>query len=115
MSEYAHARTGIDIDTGARIGKNFFIDHGFTVENRGTALLVNSTVNVSTRFGTHQLNVTTLPAGEIQTFKIQLPTAALDPASPLRVQTSVAPGNGQVDGFPANNTRADVFETEANP
>jgi serine O-acetyltransferase len=28
MSEYAHAVTGIDIHPGARIGKNFFIDHG---------------------------------------------------------------------------------------
>ena len=28
MSEYAHALTGIDIHPGARIGRNFFIDHG---------------------------------------------------------------------------------------
>ena len=28
MSEYAHGITGIDINPGARIGKNFFIDHG---------------------------------------------------------------------------------------
>jgi serine O-acetyltransferase len=28
MSEYAHARTGIDIHPGAKIGKSFFIDHG---------------------------------------------------------------------------------------
>jgi len=28
MSEFAHSRTGIDIHPGARIGKNFFIDHG---------------------------------------------------------------------------------------
>jgi serine O-acetyltransferase len=28
MSECAHAQTGIDIHPGARIGKNFFIDHG---------------------------------------------------------------------------------------
>lgn len=28
MSEYAHQVTGIDIHPGARIGKNFFIDHG---------------------------------------------------------------------------------------
>lgn len=28
MSEYAHGKTGIDIHPGARIGKNFFIDHG---------------------------------------------------------------------------------------
>jgi len=28
MSEYAHTETGIDIHPGARIGRNFFIDHG---------------------------------------------------------------------------------------
>ena len=28
MSENAHTRTGIDIHPGARIGRNFFIDHG---------------------------------------------------------------------------------------
>ncbi len=28
MSEYAHARTGIDIHPGARIGRHFMIDHG---------------------------------------------------------------------------------------
>ena len=28
MTEYAHARTGIDIHPGATIGKRFFIDHG---------------------------------------------------------------------------------------
>jgi serine O-acetyltransferase len=28
MTEYAHAKTGIDIHPGARIGQGFFIDHG---------------------------------------------------------------------------------------
>lgn len=28
ISEYGHSRTGIDINPGAKIGKNFFIDHG---------------------------------------------------------------------------------------
>jgi serine O-acetyltransferase len=28
MSEWTHAKTGIDIHPGARIGRNFFIDHG---------------------------------------------------------------------------------------
>jgi len=28
MSEHAHSETGIDIHPGAKIGKNFFIDHG---------------------------------------------------------------------------------------
>jgi len=31
MSEYAHSITGIDIHPGAKIGKNFFIDHGTSV------------------------------------------------------------------------------------
>ena len=28
MTEYAHSKTGIDINSGAEIGKYFFIDHG---------------------------------------------------------------------------------------
>jgi serine O-acetyltransferase len=28
MSEWAHTQTGVDIHPGARIGRNFFIDHG---------------------------------------------------------------------------------------
>jgi serine O-acetyltransferase len=28
MSEHAHSKTGIDIHPGAKIGRNFFIDHG---------------------------------------------------------------------------------------
>ena len=28
MTEYAHSRTGIDINPGAKIGEHFFIDHG---------------------------------------------------------------------------------------
>ena len=34
MSEHAHARTGIDIHPGARIGRRFFIDHGTGVVDR---------------------------------------------------------------------------------
>ena len=28
MTEYAHGKTGIDINSGATIGRYFFIDHG---------------------------------------------------------------------------------------
>src|SRR6202012_1554784 len=28
MTEWAHARTGMDLNPGARIGSHFFIDHG---------------------------------------------------------------------------------------
>ncbi len=39
MSEYAHAKTGIDIHPGAEIGKSFFIDHGTGVVIGETAVI----------------------------------------------------------------------------
>lgn len=42
MSEYAHSRTGIDINPGAVIGRSFFIDHG-------TGIVIGET----TRIGDH--------------------------------------------------------------
>ena len=45
MSECAHARTGIDIHPGARIGKNFFIDHGTGVVI-GETTIIGSNVKI---------------------------------------------------------------------
>jgi len=42
MSECAHAKTGIDIHPGARIGKNFFIDHGTGVVIGETTIIGNN-------------------------------------------------------------------------
>jgi serine O-acetyltransferase len=39
MTEHAHARTGIDIHPGTRIGSSFFIDHGTGVVVGGTAVI----------------------------------------------------------------------------
>ncbi|MDB6153285.1 MAG: Serine O-acetyltransferase [Chthoniobacteraceae bacterium] len=39
MTEWAHARTGIDIHPGARIGSHFFIDHGTGVVIGETSVL----------------------------------------------------------------------------
>jgi serine O-acetyltransferase len=39
MSEYAHSVTGIDIHPGAKIGKNFFIDHGTGVVIGETSII----------------------------------------------------------------------------
>jgi serine O-acetyltransferase len=41
MTEWAHARTGIDIHPGATIGSNFFIDHGTGVVVGETAVIGN--------------------------------------------------------------------------
>jgi len=42
MSERAHARTGIDIHPGARIGSHFFIDHGTGVVIGETTIIGNN-------------------------------------------------------------------------
>lgn len=39
MTEYAHGKTGIDINSGATIGKYFFIDHG-------TGVVIGETTNI---------------------------------------------------------------------
>ena len=39
MTEYAHTKTGIDIHPGAKIGRNFFIDHGTGVVVGETAII----------------------------------------------------------------------------
>ena len=41
MSEYAHGKTGIDINPGAAIGEYFFIDHGTGVVIGETAIIGN--------------------------------------------------------------------------
>ncbi len=42
MTEWAHARTGIDIHPGARIGSHFFIDHG-------TGVVIGETCRIGSR------------------------------------------------------------------
>jgi len=42
MTEWAHARTGIDIHPGATIGKNFFIDHGTGVVIGETTIIADN-------------------------------------------------------------------------
>src|SRR6478736_125308 len=42
MSEWAHSKTGIDINPGATIGSPFFIDHGTGVVIGETAVIGNN-------------------------------------------------------------------------
>jgi serine O-acetyltransferase len=50
MSEYAHGKTGIDINPGATIGEYFFIDHG-------TGIVIGETTVIGNRVKIYQ-NVT---------------------------------------------------------
>lgn len=47
MSEWAHAQTGIDIHPGARIGRNFFIDHG-------TGVVIGETTDIGENVKVYQ-------------------------------------------------------------
>lgn len=47
MSEYTHAKTGIDIHPGARIGESFFIDHG-------TGVVVGETTEIGANVKLYQ-------------------------------------------------------------
>ena len=47
MSEYAHGRTGIDINPGATIGEYFFIDHG-------TGVVVGETTEIGNNVKLYQ-------------------------------------------------------------
>lgn len=42
ISEYAHSRTGIDINPGAKIGHHFFIDHGTGIVIGETCIIGNN-------------------------------------------------------------------------
>lgn len=42
ITEYAHGRTGIDINPGAQIGDSFFIDHGTGIVIGETAIIGNN-------------------------------------------------------------------------
>ena len=42
MSEYVHGKTGIDIHPGAKIGNNFFIDHGTGIVIGETTVIGNN-------------------------------------------------------------------------
>lgn len=59
MTEYAHSITGIDIHPGAKIGKNFFIDHG-------TGVVVGETTEIGNNVRIYQgvtLGAMSIPRG----------------------------------------------------
>ncbi|MEC7398738.1 MAG: serine O-acetyltransferase EpsC, partial [Pseudomonadota bacterium] len=51
IAEHAHTQTGIDIHPGATIGRNFFIDHGFTVIGETAVIGNNVTIYQNVTLG----------------------------------------------------------------
>ena len=84
------------------------------IQNRGTEMLVNVGVQVTTPGGTVPLNVTTLMPNAVQTFTLPLPSSSWNSATPLKFDSSVWLGSGQTDANPSNNRRIDTYVQPAN-
>lgn len=65
LSEHAHSRTGIDIHPGAKIGENFFIDHG-------TGVVIGETAEIGDNVRIYQgvtLGAKSLSHAEVTTLR----------------------------------------------
>lgn len=80
-----------------------------TVQNRGTAILVNTLVEINTPVGTRQFNATTMVPGSIQTFSMPIRLSGLPQNGQLEVSSKVTLGSVGQDVTPQNNRRQDVL------
>ncbi len=76
-----------------------------TIQNRGTAILVNTMLEVLTPSGSRQFNATTLAPGEIQTHRIPV---RVDGAK-VEVSSRISLANPGPDATPYNNQRSDTL------
>ncbi|MCW1883206.1 S8 family serine peptidase [Luteolibacter flavescens] len=76
-----------------------------TVENRGTATLINAPVQVTINGSTTTYYVTTLQAGDIKTFTVPVSTQN----GQATIVSGVSVSGGTTDSKPANNKRSDVY------
>ncbi len=81
-----------------------------TVQNRGTAVLINTLVEVRTPFGMWQFNETMLPAGAVRTFSIPVRVSGLEQGSEIFVSSALTLGMFGDDSNPSNNMREDLLE-----
>ena len=80
-----------------------------TVQNRGTAVLVNTLVEITTPIGSRQFNVTTLAPGAVQTFSMPVRLGGLPKNEPLQVSSALDFGAMGQDVTPHNNRRSDAL------
>lgn len=80
-----------------------------TIQNRGTAILVNTLLEVSTPFGNRQFNATTLAPGAIQTFSFPIRLNLLPASQAVEVNSILTLGTLGRDITPYNNQRSDTL------
>ena len=79
-----------------------------TIQNRGTEILVNSLIEISTPGGVTKINATTLSPGEVQSFKAPLRRFPADQFMRLKSKAGLSTG---ADLTPDNNTREVLFRS----
>jgi hypothetical protein len=80
-----------------------------TVQNRGTATLINTLLEISSFTGSRQFNATTMAPGAIQTFSMAVRLGGLPQNEPVHVSSSLALGTTGLDVTPRNNRRTDAL------
>ncbi len=80
-----------------------------TVQNRGTTILINTLVEISTSLGSRQFNATTIAPGSIQTFSMPLRLSGLPKNEPIQVNSKITLGTVGQDATPDNNRREDIL------
>jgi len=79
-----------------------------TIQNQGTETLINSPLTITTPSGSQRINISSLAAGQIQTFPV--PVMLPEDGSPTAVSSSVK--TTEPDQEPNNNSRDDHFNRE---
>jgi len=80
-----------------------------TVQNRGTTLLVNTLLKISTPLGSRQFNATTIAPGTIQTFSMPVRLSGLPRNEAIQVNSRISLGTLGRDVTPQNNHREDTL------
>ena len=80
-----------------------------TIQNRGTAILINTLVEITTPFGDRKFNATMIAPGAIQTFSMPVRLSSLTRNEAITVSSSLILGTLGVDITPQNNRRSDTL------
>ena len=85
------------------------------VQNRGTEMLVNTAVNVSSGGGVVSTNLTSLAPNAVQTIHVPITQPAATYADGIRVEARVALGGGIKDAKPSNDRRVETYVAAGAP
>jgi hypothetical protein len=77
-----------------------------SIQNRGTEILVNSLLEVTTPAGATKINATTIAPGAVQSFTIPFRKGL--PGTPLVIRSKVSLGGDATDLTPENNSREGI-------